>query len=37
MSRHLRKTSLSLAQNGFGRVLRGETSIDEVLRVTQDS
>jgi len=37
MSRHLRKTSLSLAQNGFSRVLRGETSIDEVLRVTQDS
>ncbi len=37
MGRHLRKKSLSLAQNGFGRVLRGETSIDEVLRVTQDS
>ncbi len=34
---HLRTTTVSLARYGFQRVLDGETSIDEVLRVSQDS
>ncbi|MFT6407780.1 MAG: general secretion pathway protein E [Arenicella sp.] len=32
---HARKTSRSLMQNGFDRVLDGETTLDEVFRVTQ--
>jgi general secretion pathway protein E len=32
---HARKTSRSLMQNGFERVLQGETTLDEVFRVTQ--
>jgi general secretion pathway protein E len=32
---HARKTSRSLMQNGFDRVLEGETTLDEVFRVTQ--
>ena len=32
---HARKSSLSLLQNGFQRVLQGETTVDEVFRVTQ--
>lgn len=32
---HARKTSRSLLQNGFDRVLSGETTLDEVFRVTQ--
>lgn len=35
MLQHARKTSESLMQNGFKRVIAGETSIDEVFRVTQ--
>ncbi len=35
MTKHARKTSQSLMHNGFDRVLAGETSIDEVFRVTQ--
>ena len=35
MLEHARKTSTSLMQNGFARVLEGETTIDEVFRVTQ--
>lgn len=35
ISKHVRKKSDSLAQNGFKRVLAGETSLDEVFRVTQ--
>lgn len=35
MIKHARKTSQSLMKNGFERVLAGETSIDEVFRVTQ--
>lgn len=35
MTKHARKTSQSLMQNGFDRVLAGQTSIDEVFRVTQ--
>ena len=30
-----RESSDSLMQNGFARVLSGETTVDEVLRVTQ--
>jgi len=32
---HARKTSQSLMNNGFDRVLAGETTLDEVFRVTQ--
>ena len=32
---HARKSSRSLMQNGFDRVLDGETTLDEVFRVTQ--
>jgi general secretion pathway protein E len=32
---HARKTSRSLMQNGFDRVLEGQTTLDEVFRVTQ--
>ena len=32
---HVRKSSPSLLQDGFERVLKGDTSIDEVFRVTQ--
>lgn len=32
---HARRTSKSLMQNGFERVLQGETTLDEVFRVTQ--
>lgn len=35
LTAHARKTSLSLLQNGFERVLQGETTVDEVFRVTQ--
>ena len=35
LSRNARKTSHSLTQNGFARVLAGETTVDEVFRVTQ--
>ena len=34
---YARKTSRSLMQNGFDRVLSGETTMDEVFRVTQAS
>jgi len=33
--RHARKSSKSLLQNGFDRVRMGETTVDEVFRVTQ--
>jgi len=32
---HARKTSRSLMHSGFDRVLQGETTLDEVFRVTQ--
>lgn len=35
MMEHARKTSQSLMQNGFDRVIAGETTLDEVFRVTQ--
>lgn len=35
MKNHARKTSQSLMRNGFDRVLEGETTLDEVFRVTQ--
>ncbi|RBP51361.1 type II secretion system ATPase GspE [Arenicella xantha] len=35
LSKHARKTSRSLMHNGFDRVLQGETTVDEVFRVTQ--
>ena len=35
MTKHARKSSQSLMENGFDRVLAGETSLDEVFRVTQ--
>jgi len=35
LSNHARKTSQSLMQNGFDRVRAGETTFDEVFRVTQ--
>lgn len=35
LSEHARKTSRSLMHNGFDRVLEGETTLDEVFRVTQ--
>ena len=35
IKKHVRKTSPSLLQDGFDRVLKGDTSIDEVFRVTQ--
>ena len=35
LSTHARKTSQSLMNNGFDRVLAGETTLDEVFRVTQ--
>ena len=35
MIKHARKTSQSLMHNGFDRVLQGETTLDEVFRVTQ--
>ncbi len=35
LSEHARKTSSSLMQNGFARVAAGETTVDEVFRVTQ--
>ncbi|GAA6138739.1 type II secretion system ATPase GspE [Arenicella sp. 4NH20-0111] len=35
MTLHARKSSQSLMRNGFDRVLAGETSLDEVFRVTQ--
>ncbi len=35
LTKHARKTSRSLMQNGFDRVLQGETTVDEVFRVTQ--
>ena len=35
MTKHARTKSQSLLQNGFDRVLAGETSLDEVFRVTQ--
>lgn len=35
MTKHARKTSKSLMHNGFDRVLQGETTLDEVFRVTQ--
>jgi len=34
---HARKSSRSLMQNGFDRVISGETTVDEVFRVTQAS
>ncbi len=37
MLRYVRKTRKSIARQGYQRVLRGETSIDDVLRVTLDS
>ncbi|MDH3640427.1 MAG: ATPase, T2SS/T4P/T4SS family, partial [Gammaproteobacteria bacterium] len=37
MLRHVRQTRKSIAQSGYQRVLKGETSIDDVLRVTLDS
>lgn len=35
LNKHARETSRSLLQNGFDRVLQGETTVDEVFRVTQ--
>jgi len=35
LTKHARATSRSLMHNGFDRVLAGETSMDEVFRVTQ--
>jgi len=35
MTKNARESSQSLMQNGFDRVLAGETSLDEVFRVTQ--
>jgi len=35
LTTHARKTSRGLLQNGFERVLQGETTVDEVFRVTQ--
>ena len=35
LTTHARKTSKSLMQNGFIRVIAGETTVDEVFRVTQ--
>lgn len=35
MTKQARQTSQSLMQNGFDRVLAGQTSLDEVFRVTQ--
>ena len=35
LSTHARKTSTSLMHNGFVRVVAGETTVDEVFRVTQ--
>ena len=35
LTEHARKTSSSLMQNGFTRVAAGETTVDEVFRVTQ--
>jgi len=35
LTKHARKSSRSLLQNGFDRVLQGETTVDEVFRVTQ--
>jgi general secretion pathway protein E len=35
LSDHARKSSRSLMQNGFDRVLAGQTTLDEVFRVTQ--
>jgi len=35
LTAHARKTSNSLMQNGFQRVLEGQTTVDEVFRVTQ--
>jgi len=32
---HARRTSRGLMNNGFDRVLEGETTLDEVFRVTQ--
>ncbi|MDH3280425.1 MAG: type II secretion system ATPase GspE [Gammaproteobacteria bacterium] len=37
MLRYVRKTRKGIARSGYERVLRGETSIDDVLRVTLDS
>ena len=34
---YARKNSRSLMQNGFDRVISGETTVDEVFRVTQAS
>ena len=36
MLRHARLTVPSLAQHGYRKVLAGETSLEEVLRVTQE-
>ena len=35
LTKHARKTSTSLMQNGFARVVAGETTVAEVFRVTQ--
>jgi len=35
LNQHARKSSLSLLQNGFQRVMQGETTVDEIFRVTQ--
>ncbi|MBT8115293.1 MAG: type II secretion system ATPase GspE [Arenicella sp.] len=35
LSQHARKHSMGLLQNGFARVVSGETSVDEIFRVTQ--
>ena len=35
LTKHARKTSRGLMHNGFDRVLAGETTMDEVFRVTQ--
>ena len=36
MRKYSRLTSLSLRQDGYRRVLKGETSLEEILRVTSD-
>ncbi|MGP3592334.1 type II secretion system ATPase GspE [Vagococcus sp. WN89Y] len=37
IERHLRQATAGIRRNGFDKVLRGETSLDEVLRVTQEA
>ena len=36
LERHARRTTPSIREDGLARVLRGETTLEEVLRVTRE-